>query len=253
MKGDRVTKQRRVSLVTGGSRGIGRAICLALARAGDVVAFNHFDPDESAAEETLELLEAKGVACEGQRFDVSDPEQVRQYIDHLVDTYGRLDVLVNNAGITMDALMVRMSLEQFERVIRVNLVGAFVCLQAAAKVMMKQRSGCVVNVASVVGAIGNVGQANYASSKAGLMGLTKTAARELAARNVRVNAVAPGYIETAMTEAMPQRAQEAMKAMIPMGRAGQPEDVADVVAFLCSDEARYLTGQVVHVSGGMYM
>jgi 3-oxoacyl-[acyl-carrier protein] reductase len=240
-------------LVTGGSRGIGRAICLALAREGDVVAFNHYDPDESAAEETVELLAAKGAVAEGKKFDVSDPDQVQQYIGHLVEAYGRLDILVNNSGITMDALLVRMSLEQFERVIKVNLTGSFVCLQAAAKVMMKQRSGAVVNVASVVGAIGNVGQANYSASKAGIMALTKTAARELAARNIRVNAVAPGFIETEMTKAMPPKAAEAMKAMIPMARAGQPEDVADVVAFLCSDAARYLTGQVIHVGGGIYM
>lgn len=248
-----MSEEKRVSLVTGGSRGIGRAICLALARAGDVVAFNHFDPDESAAEETVALLQKRGVTAEGKKFDVSDPEAVKDYIGHLVESHGSLDVLINNAGITMDGFLVRMSLEQFERVIKVNLTGSFVCLQAAAKVMMKQRSGSVVNVSSVVGAIGNVGQANYAASKAGVMALTKTAAKELAGRGIRVNAVAPGYIETDMTEAMPDKAAEAMKAMVPMGRAGQPEDVADVVVFLCSDAARYLTGQVIHVGGGIYM
>ncbi len=248
-----MTDKRRVSLVTGGSRGIGRAICLALAKPGDVVVFNHFDPDEVEAEKTLALLQEAGVTAEAKKFDVADPAQVKEFVDHVVQTYGGLDVLVNNAGITMDALLVRMSLEQFERVLRVNLVGAFVCLQAAAKVMMKQRSGCIVNVASVVGQIGNIGQANYSASKAGLMALTKTAAKELAARGVRVNAVAPGFIETDMTRAVPEKAAQAMKAMIPAGRPGQPEDVADVVAFLCSHAARYLTGQVLHVSGGMYM
>ena len=244
---------KRVVLVTGGSRGIGRAICLALGRPGDVVAFNHFDPDESAAQETIALLAARGVAAEGRKFDVSDPAVVNEHLGGLVERHGRLDVLVNNAGITLDGLLVRMSLEQWERVIRVNLTGTFVCLQAAAKVMMKQRSGAIVNLASVVGAVGNIGQANYAASKAGVMALTKTAAKELAARGVRVNCVAPGFIETDMTRAIPEKVAEAMRANIPLGRAGQPEDVADVVAFLCSDAARYLTGQVLHVGGGMYM
>ncbi|MBI5521428.1 MAG: 3-oxoacyl-[acyl-carrier-protein] reductase [Desulfarculus sp.] len=248
-----VSEQARVSLVTGGSRGIGRAICLALARPGDVVAFNHFDPDEEAATETLKLIEAKGAKAYAQKFDVSDPAQVAAFVETLVNEHGRLDVLVNNAGITMDNLLVRMSLEQFERVLKVNLVGTFVCLQAAAKVMMKQRSGAIVNLASVVAAIGNAGQANYSASKAGVVALTKTAAKELASRGVRVNAVAPGFIETDMTAKLPEKIVEAMKATIPMGRTGQPEDVADVVAFLCSDASRYLTGQLLHVGGGMYM
>jgi 3-oxoacyl-[acyl-carrier protein] reductase len=240
-------------LVTGGSKGIGRAVCMALARPGDVVAFNHFDPDESEADKTIAMLEDAGVTALAKKFDVADPDQVKEFMDQLVEAHGSLDVLVNNAGITMDALLVRMSLEQFERVIRVNLVGAFVCLQAAAKIMMKQRAGCIVNVASLVGQIGNIGQANYSASKGGLIALTKTAGKELAARGIRVNAVAPGYIDTDMTRAMPEKAQEMMKATIPMKRAGQPEDVADVIAYLCSDAASYLTGQVLHVSGGMYM
>ena len=248
-----MSEQARVSLVTGGSRGIGRAICLALARPGDVVAFNHFDPDEVAAQETVKLLEERGVKALGQKFDVSDPAQVSAFMEALVKEHGRLDVLVNNAGITMDNLLVRMSLEQFERVLKVNLVGTFVCLQAAAKVMMKQRSGAIVNLASVVAAIGNTGQANYSASKAGVVALTKTAAKELASRGIRVNAVAPGFIETDMTAKIPEKIVEAMKASIPMGRTGQPEDVADVVAFLCSDASRYLTGQLLHVGGGMYM
>jgi len=226
---------------------------MALARPGDVVAFNHFDPDESEAEKTIAMLKEAGATTMAKKFDVADPGQVKEFMDQLVETHGSLDVLINNAGITMDALMVRMSLEQFERVIRVNLVGSFVCLQAAAKIMMKQRSGCIVNVSSVVGQIGNIGQANYSASKGGLIALTKTAAKELAARGVRVNAVAPGYIETDMTRAMPEKAQEMMKAMVPMKRAGQPEDVAEVINYLCSDAASYLTGQVLHVSGGMYM
>jgi len=244
---------KRVSLVTGGSRGIGRSICLALARPGDVVAFNHFDPDEVEADKTKAMLAEKGVTALGEKFDVADPEQVGDFMGRVVSEHGRLDVLVNNAGITQDGLILRMGLEQFRRVLEVNLVGAFVCLQAAAKVMIKQRSGSIVNVASVVGAIGNVGQANYAASKAGLMALTKTAAKELATRKVRVNAVAPGFIETDMVKTIPEKAAQAMLSIIPMDRPGQPEDVADVIAFLCSDAARYMTGQVLHVSGGMYM
>ena len=243
----------RVSLVTGGSRGIGREICLALARPGDVVVFNHYDPDEQEAEKTLELLRQRGVTCQGRKFDVSDPGQVKEFMDQVLEEYGRLDVLVNNAGITMDTLLVRMSLEQWERVLKVNLTGAFVCLQAAAKIMMKQRSGCVVNIASVVGQIGNAGQANYAASKAGLIALTKTAAKELAPRGVRVNAVAPGYIETEMTANLPERAKQAFLQLTPLGRPGTPAEVARVVEFLCSEAADYLTGQVIHVSGGMYM
>lgn len=248
-----MSEDKKVSLVTGGSRGIGRAICLALARPGDVVAFNHYDPDDSAAEETIALLQERGVAAEGKKFDVSDPAAVKEYVDHLAADYGRVDNLINNAGITMDTLMVRMSLEQFERVLKVNLTGAFVCTQAVAKLMMRQRSGSIVNISSVVGQTGNAGQANYSSSKAGLMGLTKTAAKELAPRGVRVNAVAPGFIETEMTRDLPEKAVSAMMALIPMNKPGQPQDVADVVSFLCSDKARYMTGQVLHVSGGMYM
>jgi 3-oxoacyl-[acyl-carrier protein] reductase len=248
-----VSQERKVAMVTGGSRGIGRAVCLALAREYQVVVFNHFDPDETEARRTLELLAEAGVEARGEKFDVADPAQVGEFVGRAVEDFGRLDALVNNAGITRDALIMRMSPEQWDQVIKVNLTGAFVCLQAVAKVMVKQRSGCIVNMASVSGLVGNVGQANYAASKAGLVGLTKTAAKELAARGVRVNAIAPGFIETEMTKAVPEKAAEAMKAMIPLGRSGQPEDVAEVAAFLCSDAARYLTGQVLNVSGGMFM
>ncbi len=248
-----MTEQGKVHLITGGSRGIGRAIALALAAAGDVVYFNHFDPDEDAAAETIGLLEQAGVQAFGKKFDVSDPAQAQAWVGEAFEAQGRLDNLINNAGITMDALLVRMSPEQFNKVIQVNLAGAFYCLQAAAKVMMKQRFGSIVSLASIAGQIGNPGQANYAASKAGLIALTKTAAKELAPRGVRVNAVAPGFIETEMTAAIPEKVAEAMKGMIPLGRAGQPGEVAEVVAFLCSDAARYVTGQVIAINGGLSM
>jgi 3-oxoacyl-[acyl-carrier protein] reductase len=172
---------------------------------------------------------------------------------HLNDAYGSLDVLVNNAGVTMDALLLRMSLEQWERVLRINLTAPFVCTQAAAKYMIRQRRGCIVNMASVSGVLGSAGQANYAASKAGLIALTKTSARELAARKVRVNAVAPGFIATEMTAVLPKEIQEEYLKQIPLARPGTPRDVAQTVAWLCSEAASYLTGQVVHVSGGLYM
>ncbi|MCB2228452.1 MAG: 3-oxoacyl-[acyl-carrier-protein] reductase [Desulfarculaceae bacterium] len=248
-----MTEQGKVHLITGGSRGIGRAIALALASAGDVVYFNHFDPDDSAAEQTVAMLKDAGVTAFGQKFDICDQAQCQAWVNGAFEAQGRVDNLINNAGITMDGLLVRMSAEQFNKVIQVNLVGAFYCLQAAAKLMMKQRGGSIVGLASIAGQIGNPGQANYSASKAGLIALTKTAAKELAPRGVRVNAVAPGFIETDMVNTIPEKLQEAMKAMIPMGRAGQPEDVADVVAFLCSDAASYVTGQVIAINGGMMM
>lgn len=248
-----MAEQNKVHLITGGSRGIGRAIALALASEGDVVYFNHFDPDDSAAEETTGLLKQMGVEAFGQKFDICDQEAVNAWVGQAYEAQGRLDNLINNAGITMDGLLVRMSAEQFIKVIQVNLVGAFYCLQAAAKLMMKQRFGSIVGLASIAGQIGNPGQANYSASKGGLIAMTKTAAKELAPRGVRVNAVAPGFIDTEMTKTIPEKQAEMMKSLIPMRRPGQPEDVADVVAFLCSDEARYLTGQVLSINGGLYM
>ena len=248
-----MAEQKKVHLVTGGSRGIGRAIALALASEGDVVYFNHFDPDDSAADETIDLLKQAGAEAFGQKFDICDQEAVNAWVGGAFEAQGRVDNLINNAGITMDGLLVRMSAEQFTKVIQVNLVGAFYCLQAAAKLMMKQRFGSIVGLASIAGQIGNPGQANYSASKGGLIALTKTAAKELAPRGVRVNAVAPGFIDTEMTKTIPEKQAEMMKSLIPMRRPGQPEDVADVVAFLCSDEARYLTGQVLSISGGLYM
>lgn len=253
LRGDILSENKRVCLITGGSKGIGREVCLALARPGDVIAFNHFDPDETEAEKTAQLLKEKGAGVDYKKFDVTDPDQVADYMKHLVDSHGSLDVLVNNAGITMDGLLLRMKLEQWERVLKVNLTAPFVCTQAAAKIMTRQRSGCMVNMASVAGVIGNFGQANYAASKAGLIALTKVAARELAPRNVRVNAVAPGYIATEMTANLPAATIDEFLTQIPLKRPGTPQEVADVVAFLCSGQSSYMTGQVLHIGGGMYM
>ena len=239
-------------MVTGGSRNIGRAICLALGEPGDVVVFNHYDPDDEAADETCKLLEEKGVTAEYRKFDVADPEAVSGFFDYVVEKYGRLDNLINNAGIIRDGLLMRMSFDQWDQVIRVNLTGTFLCMQAAAKIMSKQRSGCMVNIASIVGQTGNPGQVNYTATKAGVMAMAKTAAKELARRNVRVNAVAPGFIKTDMTANLPEKVVQMMLAAIPSGSYGMPEDVADTVAFLCSDKAKYVTGQVIHVNGGMY-
>ncbi len=248
----------RVVVVTGGSRGIGRSICQALAAPGTQIFFNYFSPadpegEEAAAAETIDLLTQAGAKAVGIWANVAVQSEVADFFDKVMAESGRVDVLVNNAGITRDSLLVRMKEQDWDAVISVNLKGPFLCTQIAAKIMMKQRAGRIVNIASVVGAIGNAGQVNYVASKAGIIGMTKTAAKELAPRGVTVNAVAPGFIETAMTAKLPEKVQEAMVAQIPLGRAGQPEDVAAAVNFLVSDAAAYLTGQVIHVSGGMYM
>ncbi|MCG6944198.1 MAG: 3-oxoacyl-[acyl-carrier-protein] reductase [Deltaproteobacteria bacterium] len=245
---------KKVAVVTGGSRGIGRAIIMALAEPGLTVVFNHFDPpEETAADETIAMARDKGCDIEGMRLDVADYEAVQEFFAGVVDRHGRVDILVNNAGITRDTLLMRMKEVDWDAVLAVNLKSVFNCTQAVARQMTKQRYGRVVNIASVVGAMGNAGQANYAASKAGIMGFTKSVARELASRNVTVNAVAPGFIETEMTAQLPEKAKEAFLAQIPLGRAGQPEDVAQVVKFLISEEASYITGQVIHLNGGMYM
>jgi 3-oxoacyl-[acyl-carrier protein] reductase len=233
--------------VTGGARGIGRAIAETLARCGARVAIA--DLDLAAAEKTAgEIGEARGFAC-----DVSDPAAVTMLIQTVEDAFGSLDILVNNAGITRDNLMARMKDEDWDAVMAVNLRSAFVAIRAAQRGMMKRRFGRIVNIASVVGLMGNKGQANYSASKAGLIGLTKTAAKELASRNILVNAIAPGFIQTAMTEKLPEEARAALAAQIPLARLGDPQDIANAVAFLASDLASYITGQVLVVDGGMVM
>ena len=243
---------RRAALVTGGGRGIGRAICLALAAQGYDVAVN-YAASSAAAEQTAADCRAYGVEAVALQGDVTDPAACQTLVDTAAKTFGRLDVLVNNAGVTADKLILRMQPEDFDKVINANLKGAFFCCKAACKLMMRQRYGRIVNISSVVGLHGNAGQANYAASKAGLIGLTKSLAKEFAARNVTVNAVAPGFIATDMTNAMTDAAKQAAMAGIPAGRIGAAEDVANAVAFLASENAAYITGQVLCVDGGMGM
>lgn len=243
---------RRAALVTGGGRGIGRAICLALAAQGYDVAVN-YAASSAAAEKTAEDCRAYGVQAVTLQADVTDPAACQTLVDTAAKTFGRLDVLVNNAGVTADKLILRMQEEDFDKVINANLKGAFFCCKAACKLMMRQRYGRIVNISSVVGLHGNAGQANYAASKAGLIGMTKSLAKEFAARNVTVNAVAPGFIGTDMTDAMPEAAKQAAMTGIPAGRIGAAEEVANAVAFLADEGASYITGQVLCVDGGMGM
>ncbi len=243
----------RVAVITGGSRGIGRSVALKFAEEKADIVLVHYDPDESAAQETLELLKAKNVRAESHKVDVSSFAEVEQLFAQIIDKYGRVDVLVNNAGITRDTVLMRMEEKDWDAVINVNLKSVFNCTHAIIRPMIKQRSGWIVNISSVVGQIGNIGQANYSASKAGIMGFTKTIAREVAARGIRVNAVAPGFIETDMTASLPEKVREKFLEQIPLGRMGKPEEVAEVVYWLCSETSSYLTGQVIHVNGGLYM
>jgi len=244
---------KRVVYITGGSRGIGRAAAFRMAGPETAVIINHFDPDDSAAQEALAGLKERGALAESHYFSVTDRTAVENHLKAAAEKFGRLDVLVNNAGITRDALILRMKEEDWDLVLNVNLKGVFNCSQVASRFMTRQRSGRIVNVSSVAGVTGNAGQVNYSASKAGVIGLTKTLAKELASRQVTVNAVAPGFIETDMTAGLPEKIKQEFLTMIPLGRAGRPEDVAEVIAFLASDAAGYLTGQVIHVGGGLFM
>jgi 3-oxoacyl-[acyl-carrier protein] reductase len=242
----------RIVLVTGAARGIGQAIALALAQPGLTIYLNDVVLGEDATR-TQQEVEAKGAAARLVEFNVAEAASVNQGLDHILKESGRIDILVNNAGITRDNLIVRMKETEWDAVLSVNLKGAFNCIRAVSKPMIKQRSGRIINISSVVGVMGNAGQANYVASKAGLIGLTKTVARELASRNITVNAVAPGFIQTEMTEALPEATKQLMLAQIPFGRFGTAAEVAQAVAFLASDAAAYITGQVIHVNGGMLM
>jgi len=240
------------ALVTGGSRGIGKAVALELAAAGYQVYLTYVSKPE-LAEEVCKEIESRGQQARAFELNVGDPEAVTRFFAEEIKDKVLLDVLVNNAGITRDGLIMRMKDEDFQAVLDVNLKGAFSCLREATKIMSRQRRGRIVNVASVVGQMGNAGQANYVAAKAGLIGLTKTAALELASRGVTVNAVAPGFIETDMTAALNEQMKAAFLERIPLKRLGSAEDVANAVAFLVSEAAGYITGQVIAVNGGMYM
>ncbi len=240
--------ENKVVMVTGGAAGIGRVTAECFAEEGAKVAICDVNPEagQSAAK-------ALGPEASFEKVDVSDSASVLNWVKSVSEKYGQIDVLVNNAGITRDGLIVRMKEDDWDAVINVNLKSAFNCIKAVSKIMMKQRSGRIINLASVVGVIGNPGQANYVASKAGLIGLTKTVAREIASRGITVNAVAPGFIETDMTAVLSDDVKEAMLSQIPLRKAGTPKDIADAILFLASDSAAYITGQTIHVSGGMYM
>ncbi|MEK6815645.1 MAG: 3-oxoacyl-[acyl-carrier-protein] reductase [Nitrospirota bacterium] len=245
------THEGKIALVTGAAQGIGRTIAdlLAARGAGVVVA----DIQQEAAASTAAQIAAHGTRTLGLSANVADGESVKEMVSQALSSMGRIDILVNNAGITRDNLLVRMKDDEWNAVLNVNLKGAFLCTQAVIRSMSKQRYGRIINIASIVGVMGNAGQANYAASKAGLIGFSKTVAREYAERGVTVNAVAPGFIDTAMTQALPEEARKTLMAQIPMGRLGTVDDVALAVSFLASDDASYMTGQVLHVNGGMYM
>ncbi len=242
----------KCALVTGASRGIGRAVALKLASEGAKVALN-FAGNEAAANEVRQEIEAMGGQAILVKADVADEAAVQDMVQKTADAFGRIDILVNNAGITRDGLLARMKEEDWDAVLSTNLKGVFLTTKAVAKLMMKQRAGRIVNMASVVGVSGNAGQANYSAAKAGVIGFTKTIARELASRGVTANAVAPGFIATDMTSVLSDKAKEAALTGIPLGRMGTPEDVAAAVLFLVSDQSSYITGQVLHVDGGMVM
>lgn len=242
----------RTALVTGASRGIGRAIAIYLAELGAQVAVN-YSSSEQRAIEVVEAIKEKGRRAIAVKADVSNPQEVEAMFEKVLNEFGDLHILVNNAGITRDALLIRMKQEDWDAVLDTNLKGVYNCSKAAAKIMIKKRRGKIINISSVVGVAGNAGQSNYAAAKAGVIGFSKAIARELAPRNIQVNVVAPGFIETDMTAALPESIRQEMLKQIPLGRYGDPMDVAYVVGFLASDKSRYITGQVIHVDGGMIM
>ena len=242
----------KVALVTGASRGIGQATAIDLAKAGADVVVN-FIGNEAVAQETVEKIEALGRKAIKIKANVGDADDVQAMVDEAIATFGHIDILVNNAGITRDGLLIRMKDSDWDDVLNINLKGVYLVTKAVAKLMVKQRAGRIINMTSVSGVTGNVGQANYAAAKAGVIGFTKTCAKELAARGITVNAVAPGFIETAMTDVLPEKIKEGIAATVPFGRMGQPEEIASVVTFLASDFASYITGQVLNVDGGMVM
>ena len=241
----------KVAVITGASRGIGRSIALALAAEGAKIVV--VDLDLAATEAVVAELQNMGAEAVAVIGNVTVAADAEKMIDSAVQSFGRVDILVNNAGITRDGLLMRMKEDDWDAVLTVNLKGAFLCTKAVSKVMTKQRSGRIINIASVVGQMGNAGQANYCASKAGLIGLTKSNARELAKRNISVNAVAPGFIATAMTDALPEKSREELVAQIPLARLGSPDDIAHAVVFLAAAGSGYITGQVLAVNGGMYM
>ena len=244
--------KNKIALITGAGRGIGRAIAIALAKEGAEVVIN-YNGSEERAKEVKQTIEENGGKASIYKCNVSDFVACEAMIKDIVKEYGHLDILVNNAGITKDGLIMKMKEEDFDSVLNVNLKGTFNTIRHSARQMLKQRSGKIINISSVSGILGNVGQANYAASKAGVIGLTKSAARELASRGITVNAVAPGFIKTEMTEVLSEQVQDHAKSQIPLGSFGNPEDVAEAVWFLASDKAGYITGQVLNVDGGMAM
>ena len=243
--------KNRIAVITGASRGIGRSIALALAAKGAAIVA--VDMDQAATDAVVAELQAAGTKALAVVGNVTVPADVERMIDAAMEAFGRVDILVNNAGITRDGLLMRMKDEDWDAVLNVNLKGAFLCTRAAFKVMSKQRYGRIINIASVVGQMGNAGQANYCASKAGLIGLTKSNARELAKRSITVNAVAPGFIATAMTDALSEKVREELTTQIPLERLGSADDIANAVVFLASEAAGYITGHVLSVNGGMYM
>lgn len=240
------------ALVTGASRGIGREIALELARQGANVAVN-FSGSESKANEVVDEIKALGRDAFAVKCDVSNSEEVTEMVKSAIDRFGKLDILINNAGITKDNLLMRMKEQEWDDVININLKGVFLCTKAVTRQMMKQRVGRIINIASIVGVSGNPGQANYVAAKAGVIGLTKTTAKELATRNITVNAIAPGFITTDMTDKLPEDVKAEMLKQIPLGRLGEPKDIAKITAFLASDDSSYITGQTFHIDGGMVM